>query len=410
MLFRFSLYGFLKNQRYFEPFIILFFLDKGLSFTLIGVLVAIREFSTNLMEIPSGALADLYGRRRVMIVSFTAYLVSFGLFATGEVFWQFAVAMVLYAGGDAFRTGTHKAMIFTWLRHENRLDEKTKVYGITRSWSKLGAAFSLIPATACVFWLKDYSFVFYLAMVPYLLGIINFLFYPAWLDGPRQQTGIGGVFRHLAGTLKLILAETRLRRLILESMTYGGMFKAGKDYLQPIVKMAALSVPILISLEAESRTALLIGVVYFVVNLVSAFGSRRSHRFVEKFGGEDGGIRVVWRASFWAYLVLVPLLYFGWGMAAIGAFLLLFLLQNLFRPMQISRFEEFSDETRGATVLSVESQAKTAATMVIAPVLGAVVDLVGADRTAAFWPVGVAGMLMAAVMIMTTKKSGEPHD
>ncbi len=345
-----------------------------------------------------------------MIVAFTAYLVSFGLFATGEGFGQFAVAMVLYAGGDAFRTGTHKAMIFTWLRRENRLDEKTKVYGITRSWSKLGAAFSLVPATACVFWLKDYSFVFYLAMVPYLLGIINFLFYPAWQDGPRQKTGLSEVFRHLGGTLKLILKETRLRRLILESMTYEGTFKAGKDYLQPIVQQAALAVPILISLEAESRTALLIGVVYFVANLVSAFGSRRSHRFVEKFGSEDAGIRIVWRASFWAYLVLVPLLYFGWELAAIGAFLLLFLLQNLFRPMQISRFEEFSDETRGATVLSVESQAKTVATMVIAPMLGAVVDLVGTDRTAAFWPVGVAGMLLAGLMILTTKKTGEPHD
>jgi hypothetical protein len=147
-----------------------------------------------------------------------------------------------------------------------------------------------------------------------------------------------------------------------------------------------------------------------VVNLVSAFGSRRSHGLVEKFGSEDAGIRVVWRASFWAYLVLVPLLYFGWELAAIGAFLLLFMLQNLFRPMQISRFEEFSDETRGATVLSVESQAKTAATMVIAPTLGAVVDLVGTRGSAAFWPVGVAGMLMAGLMILTSKKSGEPHD
>jgi MFS family permease len=410
LLFRFSLYGFLKNQRYFEPFIILFFLDKGLSFTLIGLLVAIREFSTNLMEIPSGALADLYGRRRVMVASFAVYLVSFGLFATGEGFWQFALAMVLYAGGDAFRTGTHKAMIFTWLRHENRLDEKTKVYGITRSWSKIGAAVSLVPATACVFWLRDYSFVFYLAMIPYLLGIINFLFYPAWLDGPRQKTGPGEVLRHLRGTLRLILAENRLRRLILESMTYEGMFKAGKDYLQPIVKQAALALPILVALEAESRTALLIGAVYFVVNLVSAFGSRRSHRFVLKYGGEDAGLRVVWKASFWAYLVLVPLLYFGWEIAAIGAFLLLFLLQNLFRPMQISRFETYSDETRGATILSVESQAKTAATMVIAPVLGAVVDLVGSRGTAAFWPVGLAGMLMAAVMLLTSKKPGVRRD
>jgi len=387
LLFRFSLYGFLKNQRYFEPFIILFFLDKGLSFTLIGVLVAIREFSTNLMEIPSGALADLYGRRRVMIVSFTAYLVSFFLFATGGGFWQFALAMVLYAGGDAFRTGTHKAMIFTWLRHENRLDEKTRVY-----------------------WLRDYTFVFYFSMIPYVLGIINFLFYPAWLDGPPRKASSGEVWRHLGGTMRMIIAESRLRRLILESMTYEGMFKAGKDYLQPIVKQAALAVPILVSLETASRTALLIGVVYFVANLVSAFGSRRSHRFADRYGGEDAGIRVVWKASFWAYLVMVPLLFGGWEFAAIGAFLLLFLLQNLFRPMQISRFDAYSDETRGATVLSVESQAKTLATMVLAPVLGAVVDLTGAQGSTAFWPVAVAGMLIAGVILMTENQQGEPRD
>ncbi len=406
MLFRFSLYGFLKNQRYFEPFIILFFLEQGLSFTLIGVLVAIREFSTNLMEIPSGALADLYGRRKVMIASFVSYLISFALFATGREFGQFALAMVLYAGGDAFRTGTHKAMIFTWLRAENRLDEKTRVYGITRSWSKMGAAFSLVPATACVFWLHDYAYVFWFAMIPYVLGIINFLFYPSWLDRDRQDPSWGGVVNHLRDTLRVILAESRLRRLILESMTFEGMFKAAKDYLQPVVKLAALGLPVLVAMESESRTALLIGAVYFVVNLVSAFGSRKSHLMVARYGDEDAGIRVVWQWSFLAYLALVPLLYFGLETVAIGGFLLLYLLQNLFRPMHISRFDAFSDETRAATILSVESQSKTLATMVIAPVLGAVVDQVASRGTEAFWPVGIAGALLAGIMLVTARPRG----
>jgi MFS family permease len=403
LLFRFSLYGFLKNQRYFEPFIILFLLDHGLSYTLIGVLVAIREFSINLMEIPSGALADLYGRRRVMIASFVSYLISFALFATGQGFAQFALAMVLYAGGDAFRTGTHKAMIFTWLRVENRLDEKTRVYGITRSWSKLGAAFSLLPATACVFWLRDYAYVFWFAMIPYALGIINFLFYPAWLDGVQQKPSWGGVSHHLRDALRLIMAESRLQRLILESMTYEGMFKAGKDYLQPVVKLAALGLPILVAMESESRTALLIGAVYFVVNLVSAFGSRRSHLMVTRYGDEDAGIRVVWQWSFLAYLALAPLLFFGLEMVAIGGFLLLYLLQNLFRPMHISRFDAYSDESQGATILSVESQSKTMATMVLAPVLGAVVDHVSSGGPQAFWPVGIAGALLAGIMLVTAR-------
>jgi hypothetical protein len=67
MLFRFSLYGFLKNQRYFEPFLVLALLEKGLGFFEIGLLIGFRELTVNLLEIPSGAVADVWGRRRSMI-------------------------------------------------------------------------------------------------------------------------------------------------------------------------------------------------------------------------------------------------------------------------------------------------------------------------------------------------------
>ena len=78
MLFRFSLYGFLKNQRYFEPFLVLVLLEKGLTFFLVGVLVGFREIAVNLLEIPSGAVADVCGRRRSMMLSFAAYIARHG--------------------------------------------------------------------------------------------------------------------------------------------------------------------------------------------------------------------------------------------------------------------------------------------------------------------------------------------
>lgn len=74
MLFRFSLYGVLKNQRYYDPFLILAFREKGLSFLQIGILIGFREAVSNLFEVPSGAVADLYGRCRSMIFSFSAYI------------------------------------------------------------------------------------------------------------------------------------------------------------------------------------------------------------------------------------------------------------------------------------------------------------------------------------------------
>ena len=401
MIFRFSLYGFLKNQRYFEPFLVLNFLDKGLDFTQIGFLVATRELSANLMEIPSGTLADLFGRRRAMITSFVAYIISFTIFATAESFWQFVPAMVLYAVGDAFRTGTHKAMIFTWLRSEGRLDEKTRVYGYTRSWSKLGSALSIIIATALVIWLEEYRWVFWLSIVPYLAGILNFLAYPAYLDGEGNGSASPAeVVRHLRGACAEVFGTARLRRLIAESMALEGTFKVARDYLQPIVKQAALALPLLAALDGEHRTAVLVGVVYLLVNLLAAWASRNSHRLAAWRGGEDPGVRVVWFATLGSYAVMAPLLYFGWTLAAIAVFILMHLLQNLFRPMHISRFDEFSTESSGATILSVENQSKGIAAMVLAPVLGWLVDTVGGGG-GGFWIVATVGAGLALLMVAT---------
>lgn len=76
MLWRFCLYGFLKNQQYYEPFIALAFYEKLGSWFLVGVLIGFREVMVSLMEIPTGAIADVCGRRRSMICSFLAYIVN----------------------------------------------------------------------------------------------------------------------------------------------------------------------------------------------------------------------------------------------------------------------------------------------------------------------------------------------
>jgi len=44
--------------------------------------------------------------------------------------------------------------------------------------------------------------------------------------------------------------------------------------------------------------------------------------------------------------------------------------------------------------------------MVVAPALGAAVDLVGSQGQAAFWPVGVAGAALAGFMLLTAKNGG----
>lgn len=406
MIRRFSLYGFLKNQRYFEPFIILFFLQRGLSFTQIGFLIAFRELFINLMEIPSGAVADLFGRRRCMILSFISYIISFTIFGLSQDYWHFFIAMFFFSVGEAFRTGTHKAMIFTWLRIEGRLDEKTKVYGYTRSWSQYGSAVSTVLAVVLVLLTNNYAYAFFFAIIPYIAGLINFMSYPKELEGqPDEKVDVRDVVVHLWECIRDALVANKLRRLIVESMCFEGVYKAVADYLQPIVKNMVLLLPIFIAWDETRRSAVIIGVVYVILYLISAYASRNSHRLSRHAGGEEKGGRLLWKIIFVLYVALIPLLFFEYYHIAVIGFIALALIQNLWGPIQISRFDAFASETKGATVLSIGSQATSISIMIMAPIMGMAVDFAqGQSLGGKFWPVAAIAALVALLILLTPLK------
>ena len=405
MLWRFSLYGFLKNQRYFEPFLVLIFLEKGLSFFSIGLLIGFREVAVNLLEIPSGAIVDVCGRRRVMILSFVAYVVSFAVFGLAEHVPALLLAMFLFAIGEAFRTGTHKALIFTWLRQQGRIDERLQVYGYTRSWSKYGSALSVVLAALFVYTSDSYTRVFYYSIVPYLVGIANFLGYPRELDAdldPRPSAG--KVVAHLREALGMTMGRPDLRRLLLESMGFGGVFEAAKDFLQPVLKAAAIGAAahwILAQEMSETqRVTLLVGPVYFLLHLLSGLASRNAHRVALWAGGEEGAARRLWGASAIIFAGLGLAAYFGNNGLLIAAFVILHAVQNFWRPVLISRFDAHGAESQGATLLSIESQGRRTSSMLIAPALGLAIDRAHTLQTAgAFWPVGALGFAVALAFL-----------
>ena len=149
--YKFSAYGFLKNLRFFDAFFILFLIDQGLSYTQIGVLYAVREIAINLLEIPSGMMADAFGRRKALIISFLSYIASFLIFYFSNNFFLFLLAFILFGAGDAFRSGTHKGLIMDYLKQQGWSEQKIAYYGHTRSWSQRGSALSSIIAGLIIF-------------------------------------------------------------------------------------------------------------------------------------------------------------------------------------------------------------------------------------------------------------------
>jgi len=408
MLFRFSLYGFLKNQQYYEPFLVLAFLEKGLSFTMIGALIGFREVCVNLLEVPTGAVADVTGRRRAMICSFAAYIGAFLLFGLAARLWMLFAAMFFFSIGEAFRTGTHKAMIFDWLARQGREQERTRIYGLTRSWSKMGSAVSVVIAAALVFVTRSYSWIFLACIGPYLANIVNFLSYPSYLDGPPDRAAsLDKVLRTLIRALGESVRSRPLRRLLTESMAFEGVYRAGKDYLQPVLKAAALAMPFFVGLDDLRRTAILVGPVYCVLFLLGSLASRHADALCRRTGSEDRAARGIWAMNLAAFAFLVAGVMLNWAAPVVAAFVALAILQNFWRPILISRVAEHTEPDRAATVLSIESQAKSLAAAVLAPLLGFLVDRMPTDHK--FLPVGLLGFLVAVIALTAWRRSPAPN-
>ena len=344
-----------------------------------------------------------------MLVSYLAYMIAFLCFGLlpNELIYLF-IGVFFFGIGEAFREGTHKSMIFTWLRLNDRMNEKTKVYGYTRSWSKIGSAVSIPIATAIAYFTSNLNALFLAALVPYSIGFISLCTYPKELDGrPEEEPSIRQVFVHMWQTLRDSVKIAGLRRLMAESMGSEGFFDVVKDYVQPMIKTMLLSLPLLLALGSDQRSTLLIGAVYFIFHLGSAWSSRKAHQLSAHFGGDDSASRFLWRVMTVTYLVMLPLLALELYTPVIALFFALYLAQSVWRPLIISRFDAYSPETHGTSILSVESQSQTFAKMIFAPALGFLVDLIassGQGYGGKFWPIAAVGVVISASMALSSKR------
>ncbi len=378
--YKFGLYGFLKNQRFFDPFLMLFFLEKGMTFFQIGVLYAVREIGTNLLEIPSGFLSDALGRRRTLASSFIFYIFSFAIFYFFSSYSIFIGAMLCYSVGEAFRSGTHKAMIFTYLKEMGWSKLKVHYYGHTRSWSQMGSAVSSLIAAFIVFYTGEIRYVFLCSIVPYILDLILILSYPKFLDGEIKlakdistKEKFKDIFSVFLQTFKNPIIFKATNNLSL----YDGFFKAVKDYLQPVLSGLALTIPMLPFLTGEERSATIIGLAYFVIFLLTSFASRNAGIIADKFSSLSKAMNITLLFGLTLGLICGAFYQIGWLLLTVLFFVGIYLMENIRKPAGVAFIADRIDSKVLTSTLSATSQAKTIWAALISVCLGFLIDQFG---------------------------------
>ncbi len=369
---KFSFYGFLKNLRFFDPYLYLYFIQSGLEFAQIGLLLTVREVIIYVFEVPSGVLADRFGKKTELIVSFAFYIVSFILFYLGDGFYDYVIAMVFFGFGEAFRSGTHKAMIMAYLDKKHIKDSKSKVYGKTRSFSLIGSTVSSLISIIFIITLPSLSWLFIIAIVPYILDMILILTYPKFLNERIDNRFVFKDFlKENVNAVKYVFSTRNIRSLLIGSASYNAGFKSIKDYIQPVIVSITLSFVIFTRFSAEDNTNMYLGFIYAMIYLISAYATFNSHKLV-KYVSREKIISSMWILSGLSLMVLG--FYIDYLVAVLIVFLLLYVYLNIRKPLMIEKIGDAVDKEKRASVLSIESQFTSLLIAMFAPVLGLIAD------------------------------------
>ena len=401
--YKFCFYGFLKNLRFFDAFFILFLVENGVSFTQIGILYAAREIAGNLLEIPTGILADTFGRKNILAGSFILYISSFALFYLFNNFWIYFVAFILFGIGEAFRSGTHKGMIMDYLYMNGWEQHAVNYYGHTRSWSQMGSALSALLAGIIVYFGGDYQVIFLYSIIPYLINFILIMSYPGRLNhsmnikSGRKRTRIILSLRILFSNLN----KKHVRMTIYSSATYTAYLRAVKDYIQVLMVNLALIIPILGEIDQKQKNGLIIGVLYFLIFMATSLASKFSSIAAAKNQKNIALITLILGLT--AGTICGISFHLSLWFISLLAFAGIYIVENIRKPILTVEVARQVPLEILSSVISSQSLLRTIITSLLALIFGIIADLSGVGLSLII----VSGLLLlvTAIIELITKKT-----
>jgi len=116
---------------------------RGLSIFQISLLLSIWSALSIVFEIPTGALADCWSRRWMLVLAPLIKSLCFvtWVFADGH-FWVYVLGFVFWSLGSSFVSGTSEALLYDTLVHHGQTDDYERVLGRNHFYTNiaLGAA------------------------------------------------------------------------------------------------------------------------------------------------------------------------------------------------------------------------------------------------------------------------------
>lgn len=356
------------------PIVVPFYESNGLAMKDIMILQAIYSIAIVILEIPSGYLADVIGRRKTLILGAVFGTIGFATYSFSYGFVGFLIAEIILGIGQSCISGADSAMLYDSLLERGEEKKYSRFEGRVISLGNMAeAAAGIIGGLLAGITLRApyiaQSFVAFIAL-PAAITLVE----PS-RKVPLMKAGIMEII-HIA---RFALFEDRtLRRNILFSAIIGCSTLTMAWFAQPFFEYTNIKIG-------------WYGLLWTSLNLTVAITSYTAHRVESKLGQK------------WSILIIalmIPLGYLALGRFHISSGIIVLYLFYLIRgyatPVLKDYINRVTESHIRATVLSVRNFIIRLLFAITGPMLGWIKDVYSLPQA-----LTLAGIIFLILSILT---------
>ncbi|MDE7201830.1 MAG: MFS transporter [Lachnospiraceae bacterium] len=360
---------FITNLNMQSSIWVLYLAYCGLNLAQIGLVEGIYHATSIVFEIPSGAVADLLGRKKSMILSRVCIAISCVIMLFARSFWFFALSFVIQALGNNLNSGSEEALVYDSMKYAGQEEHYMRVCGRLNMIIEVSQGIATVAggilAEFSYFWCYSACVVIVvLALIPVI-----------WMvEAPYADTenSLKSVREVVTFHFKTCYEVLRSDRRILDIIVYYSAVFAAETVLFFYSQQYFYEL---------GYNKIQISLIMLVVGGVSCAGAVMSERIYQKFGKKTALIgTLVIAASFLGYG-------FQNIMIAIAALVMAGFSNSVLYPVQSELLNSLIPSAQRATLISVNSMFFSIGMILLFPLAGVLADRWG--LTAIFVAIGL---------------------
>ncbi len=374
------------------PFLILTPVARGLDLGAVGAVFAVHSAVLIVLEVPSGALADTFGRRRVLLVGAALTAASLATFAVAQDVLAFMAAVAALGTGRALISGALEAWYVDSLRAldpgaplARGLSRGTAAEALALGLGALvsGGLVSLAdPSEVADGALAGYGLA---ALVGAVAGLVYLVAVAALVHEPAREAHLQDAGHSAARRIRMVFATARseiaasitVRVIFVTAVAFGFAMSAVELLWQPHLAQ---------ELGGGARHGFQFGALAAGSMLAVAIGAAASPRLRGSLGLRGGYLAALGLVAVSTALMGEP----DAPLAFVVLYLATYLSYGFVEPMHVELLNDAVGSEARATLISGESLAAQGGALVANLTVGA---LAAAEGTATAW--AVAGVLLA---------------